>query len=91
VELSTPPLMATAMGASGMYGDSAEVRHRALQRLHQGVTCSAVLPRRGKNACWRARRSGGGQMAVRTCEGATAPLEQPRRWKRRKPAEVQRE
>src|SRR5689334_6329097 len=37
VELSTPPLMATATGASGMHGDPAQVRHGRFDRLDEGV------------------------------------------------------
>src|ERR1022692_2807168 len=38
VELSTPPLMATAMGAgSGMDGNSSQMGYRGFQRVHQGI------------------------------------------------------
>src|SRR5690349_19332854 len=37
VELSTPPLIATAMGASGMGGNPAQVRHGGFDGVHQGV------------------------------------------------------
>src|ERR1035441_6519748 len=38
VELSTPPLMATAMGAgSGMYGYSSQMGYRRFERLQQGI------------------------------------------------------
>ena len=37
VELSTPPLMATAMGNSGMHGDPAQMRHAGADGLDEGV------------------------------------------------------
>src|SRR5579883_935603 len=38
VELSTPPLIATAMGVgSGMDGDPAKVLHRSGEAIHQSV------------------------------------------------------
>src|ERR1700674_37246 len=37
VELSTPPLMATAMGVSSMHGDSSQVRHRGFQGFEERI------------------------------------------------------
>ena len=59
VELSTPPLMATAMGAvSGMHGDSAQMRHGRLRRASTSAsTCSAVLERPSENRMLARARS----------------------------------
>jgi len=65
--------MATAMGSSGMYGDSAEVRHRGLERLHQASTCSAggAAAQRKTHAGARAfRRKADGGEDVRRSHGA---------------------
>src|SRR5664280_1663379 len=37
VELSTPPLMATAIGSSGMHRDPAQMRHAGADAFDQGV------------------------------------------------------
>src|SRR5260370_42452225 len=37
VELSTPPLMATAIGNSGMHGDPAQMRHAGADSFDEGV------------------------------------------------------
>src|SRR5260370_19119458 len=37
VELSTPPLMATAIGNSGMHGDPAQMRHAGADGFDEGV------------------------------------------------------
>src|SRR5260370_18491085 len=37
VELSTPPLIATAMGSSGMHGDPAHMRHAGANGFDESV------------------------------------------------------
>src|SRR5271157_1677485 len=73
VELSTPPLMATAMGGSGMYGDSAEVRHGALERVYQCIHLlgGVAAAKRKTHAGARAfRRKTDGGEDVRGSHGA---------------------
>src|SRR5262249_20222219 len=44
VELSTPPLIATAMGSSGMHGNPAEMCYRRANRLDQRIDLLRCVP-----------------------------------------------
>jgi len=84
VELSTPPDIATAIGApwlgtsSGMdrNRNAAQVCHRGFQSGGEPIHLGGVLARPSEKRMLARARSASRPMAVRTCDGAMAPLEQ---------------